>query len=105
MLNCMSEYFQKAMKHFRDKWENVTFLVFSDNLSWCGRQSLFEADNVQVIMGHSENAVTRDLAMMSACDGVILSLGTFGWWAGYFRVAIQIHTRCLFKRKDKLGIQ
>ena len=21
---------------------------------------------------------------MSACDGVILSVGTFGWWAGYF---------------------
>ena len=105
MLNRMSEYFQKAMKHFRDKWENVTFLVFSDNLSWCGRQSLFEADNVQVIKGHSENAVTHDLAIMSACDGVILSLGTFGWWAGHFRVAIQIHTGCLFKRKDICGLR
>ena len=26
----------------------------------------------------------HDLALMSACDGVITSLGTFGWWAGHF---------------------
>ena len=26
----------------------------------------------------------NDFALMSACDGVIHSLGTFGWWAGHF---------------------
>ena len=88
LLNWVPEYFQRAMKHFRDKWENVTFLVFSDNLLWCARQSLFDADDVHVMKGQC--TVTQDLAMMSACNGVILSVGTFGWWAGHFRVEIQI---------------
>ena len=88
LLNWVPEYFQRAMIHFRDKWDNVTFLVFSDNLQWCRRQSLFEVDDVYVMNGHS--TVTQDFAMMSACNGVILSIGTFGWWAGHFRVEIQI---------------
>ena len=77
------------MKHYREKWDNVTFLVFSDNILWCRRQSLFATDDVHIMKGHS--TVTQDLAMMSACNGVILSMGTFGWWAGHFRVEIQIY--------------
>ena len=37
--------------------------------------------------GQASNQISTrniDLALMSSCDGVIQSVGTFGWWAGYF---------------------
>ena len=33
---------------------------------------------------NASSASNGDLALMSACEGVILSVGTFGWWAGHF---------------------
>ena len=81
------EYFQKAMRHFREKWDNVTFLVFSDNPVWCKQQSLFAGNDVQVKeRGPRDSTAEKnnDFALMSACDGVIQSIGTFGWWAGHF---------------------
>ena len=94
-------YFQKAFQHFRRKYDNVKFLVFSDNPNWCRRQSLLASEDVHIVEGAAEidkrligrwesapknasSASNGDLALMSACEGVILSVGTFGWWAGHF---------------------
>ena len=79
------EYFQKAMQYFLDKWDrhgSVKFLVFSDNPTWCRKQSLFDGEHISII---DETSVRKnDFTLMSACDGVIQSVGTFGWWAGHF---------------------
>ena len=95
-------YFQKAFQHFRRKYSNVKFLVFSDNPNWCRRQSLLTSEDVHIVEGAAEEIDKRfigrwesapknvmaasngDLVLMSVCEGVILSVGTFGWWAGHF---------------------
>ena len=82
-----SEYFHEAMQHFRRKWEKVKFLVFSDNSRWCQLQSRLATKDIHIVeSGQMPQAKVRnhDLALMSACDGVFTSLGTFGWWAGHF---------------------
>ena len=38
--------------------------------------------NNTTVLSHSKSA-TEDLAILAACDGVIMSLGTFGWWGGW----------------------
>ena len=94
------EYFQLALQYFRTKWDKVIFLVFTDNPGWCKNQSLLATKDVHIVERDPEpnhwpspqeyvnaslvNASTDDLTMMSACDGVITSVGSFGWWAGYF---------------------
>ena len=80
------EYFHAAMQYFFEKWGSVKFLVFSDNPSWCKKQSLFNSENIYImdVVKKNDTSVKNDIVLMSACDGVILSVGTFGWWAGYF---------------------
>ena len=80
------EYFRKAMQYFLEKWGRVKFLVFSDNTTWCKKQSLFDSENIYImdVVLKNDTSVKNDMGLMSACDGVILSVGTFGWWAGYF---------------------
>lgn len=72
-------YIRKASEHFRRKYgDGVVFLVVSDDAEWC-------RDNMQW-----EGFVVADdlkpeihLALLTLCDHVIMTSGTFGWWGGY----------------------
>ena len=72
-------YFNRARDYFRKKYRKVRFIVATNNRSWANET--FSADDTEVI-SHSKSA-PEDLAILSACDGVIMSLGSFGWWGGY----------------------
>ena len=72
-------YFDKARDYFRKKYKKVRFIVATNDRSWANKT--FSSDDTQVIT-HSKSG-PEDLAILSSCDGVIMSLGTFGWWGGY----------------------
>jgi galactoside 2-L-fucosyltransferase 1/2 len=75
-----SSYFDKARYYFRKKYgSKVRFIVATNDRSWA-QQTLSDKDTE--IISHSKSA-TEDLAILAACDGVIISLGTFGWWGGW----------------------
>jgi galactoside 2-L-fucosyltransferase 1/2 len=75
------KYFDKARDYFRKKYgaSRVRFIVATNDRSWAKEN--FESDDTEII-SHSKSA-SEDLAILGACDGVIMSLGTFGWWGGY----------------------
>ena len=70
-------YFQHAMAFFREHYENIQFVVASDDIAWC--KSHIQGKNI-VFTGKSFGT---DLAIMSKCDHMIISGGTFSWWAGW----------------------
>ncbi|CAG5127654.1 unnamed protein product [Candidula unifasciata] len=74
------KYFLKAFSLMKSKFpgRNMTFLVSSDDLKWC-RENLL-GKNV-IVMPPASPAV--HLAVLSICDHVIMSGGTYGWWAGW----------------------
>lgn len=89
------EYFQDAMKYFRDKYNKlfdhlVMFVVVTDDMNWA-RHHLAGPD--VVFLGNSKvlakdtshplavgRDIGEDLAMLAACNHSILSYGTFGQW-------------------------
>lgn len=73
------KYFDKARDYFRKKYKKVRFIVATNDKSWA--QGIFETQDTEII-SHSKSAA-EDLAILGSCDGVIMSLGTFGWWGGY----------------------
>lgn len=74
-------YFQNAMSHFREKYAGVQFVVVSDDSEWCSDQTFFQHTDVFVITEKHDPAV--DMAIMAKCDHMILTLGSFGWWAAF----------------------
>ena len=72
-------YYQQAMDYFRKKYTSVHFIVCSDTPAWC-HQNL-QAPDVHFPSG--ERQVPVDLALMTLCNHTIMSVGTFGWWAGF----------------------
>ena len=72
------EYITRAMNFYRYKTGRTLFVVVSGDMKWC-------KDNINgsdVIYSHSTEAI-MDLAFLSLCDHIIITGGSFGWWAGW----------------------
>ena len=70
-------YYAKALARVANA---TVLLVCSDDPDWVEQQPVFRG--AHVARGFSPG---RDMALLSECDDLILSTGTFGWWAGYFK--------------------
>ncbi|KAL8595503.1 hypothetical protein ACOMHN_000712 [Nucella lapillus] len=73
-------YVIKAIQHMRDRFRNqsIIFFVVSDDPDWC-REHL-QGNGVWVV--DSAPSVVH-LGFLALCHHVIMTVGTFGWWAAY----------------------
>lgn len=69
-----TDYYQKAMEMF----PNCKFVVFSDDITWCKTNPLFES--CEFSEGQSE---IEDMNSMASCMGIIIANSSFSWWAAY----------------------
>ncbi|ELU15309.1 hypothetical protein CAPTEDRAFT_57463, partial [Capitella teleta] len=79
-------YFHRAMQYFKEKYTNVSFIVSTDDPEWVKTELLSRQNigHVSLLNTTGENdADFVDLAILSLCDHVITSTGTYGWWAGW----------------------
>ncbi|CAG9818396.1 unnamed protein product [Phaedon cochleariae] len=72
-------YFLRAMEIFEGKFENVIFVVLSDDLSWC-RNAFSGKGNVYINKMGLGNSAVVDLALMASCNHTIYDYGTYGDW-------------------------
>lgn len=76
-----SGFWQHAMDwHRQSHRSKVHFVVVSDDESWCKQQPMFQARDVTVL---TNRPAAEAFALLAACDHAIISIGTFGWWAGW----------------------
>jgi hypothetical protein len=76
-----ASYYQLAANRFPT---GANFLVFSDSpgdIAWC-REHLGLGEGATVSFGDGRDPIL-DMFALAGCDHVILSSGTFSWWAGY----------------------
>lgn len=83
-----SSYFTRAMEHFLSRYGRVQFIVASDDLPWARENvrapSGLKSDRVNVTYTAATHSPGQDLAILASCDHVIMSMGSYGWWAGWF---------------------
>ena len=72
-------YIQRAVDYFLKRFKNVLFIVCSDGMDYVKRVFLYKNVTVEFI----QLDAAHDMAVLSACDHVIMTVGTFGWWAGF----------------------
>lgn len=71
-------FFKKAMNYFKEKYGRVVFIIISNDMGWC-RQHLRGKNIVYSRFKDPGN----DMALMTLCDNMILTYGTFGWWGAW----------------------
>ena len=87
-----ADYFHDAMQRFNRVYNNVIFIVVTDDMEWAKTNLVFPGLQV-AFAGHSKvlqkdihhplvaaDDVGDDLALLAACNHTILSYGTFGLW-------------------------
>jgi len=79
------EYLNRAMTYFVERYPLVQFIVASNDIAWCQkniRPSVFDQERVNVTFstGHSAE---QDFALLTGCNHMIMTTGTYGWWASW----------------------
>jgi hypothetical protein len=88
-------YFQGAMAEMTKRFApaHVQFVVVSDDAEWCSKQTFFGAPNVHV----ESHSPELDLAILANCDGVVITVGTFGWWGAFLSRGLVLYYHEEFK--------
>jgi galactoside 2-L-fucosyltransferase 1/2 len=73
-------YIRKAIDHFTRHFQNVLFIVCSDDSSWA-KSHVQTGEEPVVFSPFSEPEL--DMCLMSKCNHTIMSTGTFSWWAAW----------------------
>jgi hypothetical protein len=79
--NCINynfNYFEKAINYFNERFNNIHFLIFSNNIESISKW--FEHQNYTIV---TNNIDYIDLGIMSLCKHNIISHSTFSWWGAY----------------------
>ena len=83
------EYFQNAMRYFVERHERVQFFLCSNDWTWT-KQNVVAPPAALSVNGSSvdltyarDGSRDEDFAILSNCDHVIMSTGSFGWWAAW----------------------
>ncbi|KAH9513900.1 hypothetical protein Btru_031696 [Bulinus truncatus] len=72
-------YYYKAMNYFRKKYGKVLFIICTNDLIWA-ETNLDDSPDVHY---YHETDGSLDLAIMISCNHMIITSGSYSWWAGY----------------------
>uniref|UniRef100_A0A8D2LIM6 L-Fucosyltransferase n=1 Tax=Varanus komodoensis TaxID=61221 RepID=A0A8D2LIM6_VARKO len=76
-------YLEKAMNYFRKKYQNPIFVVTSNGMDWCKENINVSRGDVHFAGNGQESSPGKDFALLAHCNHTIMTIGTFGIWAGY----------------------
>ena len=76
-----ASYFEKAITNLRDiESSKLIFVVVTNDILWARAQNVFAG--MTISEGHLSQ---QDMAILAACKHLIITVGTFGWWAAYLK--------------------
>ena len=85
-------YFEKAMNVFTANYSHVQFVIASDDQQWCHHHLNVTRPGVAV---HFLSGISPaiDMAVLSSCDHMIMSIGTFGWWSSWLNQGQRVYNK------------
>ncbi|XP_060605154.1 galactoside 2-alpha-L-fucosyltransferase Sec1-like [Ruditapes philippinarum] len=70
------KFIEKAREFFKMRYLKVQFFVVTNDKKWCKRN--IKDANISTLSDPGE-----DLALMTLCDNVVVTTGSFGWWGAW----------------------
>lgn len=79
-INTSVEYLTWAMNYYRRKYVNCRFVVASDDKKYVETTL---GNNTDIFITPLDFSAGDDLAAMGLCEHMIITAGTYGWWAAW----------------------
>lgn len=90
-----ADYIEKAIKFIAHRLhdKHLTLLLLGDDLAWNQNfssylKNVFDEFHIVALPPRSP---AIDLCILTLCDHVIMTVGTFGWWAAYLSPGLKIY--------------
>lgn len=78
---CNIEYYLNAMQYFDNKFDNIKYFVFSNDISWC--KHVFSKKNMVFVDHNGGKNSYLDMQLMKNCNHQIIANSSFSWWAAW----------------------
>lgn len=75
------DFYRPAMQYFIDKYDDVKFYVFSNDLEWC--KCHFRGDNIVFVDWNNGENSPYDMYLMTQCRHNIIANSSFSWWGAW----------------------
>jgi hypothetical protein len=79
---CPPEYYRAALGHLRERIDDPTFFVFSDDPARA-RSVIPRDEGVTFVEGRIQSRAWVDQHLMSRCRHQVIANSTFSWWAAW----------------------
>ena len=79
---CSLDYYQSAINLMEEKFKNVKFFIFTDDVNWAKKNLKFESDYRYVDFNSGERS-HYDIALMRCCKNNIISNSSFSWMGAW----------------------
>jgi hypothetical protein len=76
---CDLKYYQNAIKLINDTYQNATFFVFSDDITWTKENLHIE----NACYADNKTIPHEDMYLMSLCKNNITANSSFSWWGAW----------------------
>ncbi len=78
-----SSYYKSAFAILNEKFENLTYFVFSDNIDYA-KQMFKDVDGAfEYVETSSSNSTLDDFFIMKECKHIIMANSSYSWWAAW----------------------
>jgi hypothetical protein len=82
------DYYPRAIQHFRDRYSDLRFCVFSDDIAWC-RSHFLGPDFLFCDLPASGTDPFHDLRLMAGCHHHIIVNSSYSWWGAWSNPSVQ----------------
>ncbi|KAL4229957.1 glycosyltransferase 11 [Mactra antiquata] len=93
-----ADYYEAAMTFFKAFFNKINFIVMTDDMDWVKKNLV--GDNIYYSPFTNK---TDDLALMSRCQHMILTYGSFGWWGAYMANGTTVHFDRWYKTPRRIN--
>ena len=74
------KYIIDSMAYFAGNYKKVHFIIISDDRMYCAKAF---GNKTNVLFTPVSFDRVDDMAVVTLCDHVIITVGTFGWWTAF----------------------
>lgn len=76
------EYYYKCIEMLKQKYNDLSVFVFSNDIAWCRENLRFDLP-MEFVEGNDEDHGYEDMHLMSLCKHNIIANSTFSWWGAW----------------------
>ena len=80
---CTDAYYERALRHVRERVSDAKVFVFSDDPAWCRTRFASGPSAVVVDLALARREAALDLWLMSRCRHHVVSNSTYSWWGAW----------------------